>query len=604
MTLLDENIKILGRNTRHQIAPISAEDLIYDYLGEVKEGQIFIDKSEKAYLVKAEIDRENLPNVTKPELFFVLGIQSISELKSILKSANRRSFFVIVEPELSFFLHTLQTQDLGFLDKENIMIAAQPLHTFSTTLEQLFSREQLLLSGNIRFYGTYFYRQYDLQSFKILISMVTASLSHKMFGIGDSMQDSLIGLAHNLQNIPFLERSKDVRCLKKAFEGKPAIVVSAGPSLDKNIHHLRKAKGKAIILAVDTIVDKLLAQDIKPDFIFSVERIDDVYECFYKNKVFPKDITLVAPPVLKPEIFAEFRGQIIIPMRDKVPEYRWLDTILEFGNDAFLSMGSSVAHLAFGFADHLGASPIILVGQDLAYADHNGRTHSLGTVYGNHVVDLNRNPGVEIEGYNNDNVLTQKLWITFKHWFEIEILNKKLFVINATEGGARIKNTTQMPLSDAIEQYCVNTINIAAVLDSCPVNRLDKDKIKGNLAKAVNEIHAIVRYSEHLKEVLDNLKIRSDMTQYQLEEALGKMRQTDQLLSAIYANKLLFHNLQPTLVNTFQNLYRIPEILSYDTVEANRSIQYQFCKVVHHISNLLLHVVDGALRDDIRIEEI
>ena len=47
--------------------------------------------------------------------------------------------------------------------------------------------------------------------------------------------------------------------LKDLFRGYPAIIVSAGPSLAKNIDRLHEAKGRAVIIAVQTVFKPLLA---------------------------------------------------------------------------------------------------------------------------------------------------------------------------------------------------------------------------------------------------------------------------------------------------------------------------------------------------------
>ena len=54
-------------------------------------------------------------------------------------------------------------------------------------------------------------------------------------------------------------------------EGFPAIIVSAGPSLDKNIEELRRAEGKAFIFAVDSAVKELLDRGISFDAMITVD---------------------------------------------------------------------------------------------------------------------------------------------------------------------------------------------------------------------------------------------------------------------------------------------------------------------------------------------
>ena len=51
----------------------------------------------------------------------------------------------------------------------------------------------------------------------------------------------------------------------------PAIIVAAGPSLNKNIKELKKAKGRAFIIAVDTAIKPLLAEGIIPDMFAIVD---------------------------------------------------------------------------------------------------------------------------------------------------------------------------------------------------------------------------------------------------------------------------------------------------------------------------------------------
>lgn len=51
----------------------------------------------------------------------------------------------------------------------------------------------------------------------------------------------------------------------------PAIIVSAGPSLNKNIMELKRAKNKAFIVAVDTAVRPLVNAGIIPDMYVIVD---------------------------------------------------------------------------------------------------------------------------------------------------------------------------------------------------------------------------------------------------------------------------------------------------------------------------------------------
>ena len=52
---------------------------------------------------------------------------------------------------------------------------------------------------------------------------------------------------------------------------RPAIIIAAGPSLQKNIQDLKEAKGRAFLIAVDTALKPLLKAGIVPDIFITVD---------------------------------------------------------------------------------------------------------------------------------------------------------------------------------------------------------------------------------------------------------------------------------------------------------------------------------------------
>ncbi|MDH4319175.1 MAG: DUF115 domain-containing protein, partial [Desulfobulbaceae bacterium] len=62
------------------------------------------------------------------------------------------------------------------------------------------------------------------------------------------------------------------------FKDIPAILVAGGPSLNKNIDQLAKAKGNALIISVDTALPALLAHGITPDIVGAMDAQELAYE--------------------------------------------------------------------------------------------------------------------------------------------------------------------------------------------------------------------------------------------------------------------------------------------------------------------------------------
>ena len=598
MNLLEKNINLLNQDARHKIAPASETDINVYFAGYRQQEILFYDTAKNSYLIKNQLDKTNLPIAVKKELIIILGLAGTGEIKQIIEQTHPHSAIIIVEPNPAFVLYAMQHQDLSFLSAANICLIAHPLKKLSEILNQILSSEAILLVSNLRIYATYFYRYYHLPVYKTVVQAVGTVIRYLLFTLGNDIEDSLTGFKNNLHNIRYLPSAKDVAKLKNALPAVPAVIVAAGPSLEKNMHYLRRAKGKALIFAVDTIWQKLLKVNIVPDFVCTIERPANIYDYFYKDRSLPAETALLVPPVVTPKILANHQGLRIIPLRQGIREYRWLnDQVLHLGQDALVSMGASVAHLAFGFAAHLGASPIVLVGQDLAYGEDGARSHSAGTIYDDGAFKTVNQPKISVEGYYGGKVLTQKIWVDFKMWFESTISTQELFVINATEGGASIAGTKQMPLAEVLERYCTKKIDVAAWLNSQPEYPVSLSQIQDNLAGGQAEIESFLDTAEKTKKKLFNIKFSPNMPEKGLAKKLAVMKKMDSIISQIGEHHLIAHMLQPYMINIFNRFHKIPAELSYDNVMTNLKLQQEFMTTVCKVVEMTLNVIKKSKND-------
>ncbi|MED4534089.1 6-hydroxymethylpterin diphosphokinase MptE-like protein [Metabacillus fastidiosus] len=575
---IDRNIEILQKNEIHWIGNLTSSSITHKFISsENSRVEYFEDVNGNIYKIEDFYDRSYEINPLKREIIFVIGINSIYELKELYKKMNNESCLIVIEPNLSFFNHVLHDKNLDIFQNQNIVIFSDHIEQLNNFIRGFFSRySSIALAKNINFYQTDYYRKYELETVKNIISIIREVVRNVILSVGNSIEDGLDGLKNNLENLEWLQKSKDAAQLKNKFKGKPAIVVSAGPSLNKNIRELKRAKHQAIIIAVDTIVNRLLTEDIIPDFVCSVERIQEVYEHFYKGKNIPEDVTLVGPPLLDSRIFKEFHGDIILPMRNGVAEYNWFQNFLKLENDSSIEMGSSCAHVAFGLAMHLGASPIVLVGQDLAYGSTEEETHATGTVYDSEVENEEEAlfEDYEIEGYYGGTVKSTYIWVYFKQWFEAQISNRQLFVINATEGGAKINSTVQKSLNETIDTYCLKEIDSvkAVVRDICTYN-LDIKGIKETLSKELNYFSIFKEKCEKQLGNLKNLKITYSSTMKKLTIAVEELQKTNIIMKEILQHDLLRHNLQSIVVKTLWDINNIEQVINAKNLIENKEIQ-------------------------------
>jgi len=165
-----------------------------------------------------------------------------------------------------------------------------------------------------------------------------------------------------LANLKILNKSTSINHYQSMNKNIPAIIISAGPSLDKNIKDMLQNKNKlenCFIITGSRTVDALIKNGIKPDIILSVDPVDANYDMM-KNYL-NLDIPLA---------FYEYSNRYLV--RDYQGEKIYMaslfsNTVQELHNLRGIYLGGSVAHGCIDMANMLGCSPILLIGQDFAY---------------------------------------------------------------------------------------------------------------------------------------------------------------------------------------------------------------------------------------------
>jgi len=593
MNFFDTNIKELEKCGAHflELDEAAPSDIL-TYVGTDEQGvKWFQNKQDLPVFLTNDIDKSNLPSENLKQIIFFFGIASIDEILEVSRYAHPESFYVIIEPSESLLQYALNYEDFRRLENINYMVAAIDSHRITKVMGLLTSGKTLVLLKKPIFYFNSYYRKHDLGILKEYIVQIRDAITHKFFKVGNSIHDSLLGLIHNMQNLNAMSAAPDVAILKDKFKNLPAFIVAAGPSLDKNIEYLKKVNNKGIIIAVDTIAEKLVKSGIKPHFIASVERVK-VWEYFFENKPsYYQDSYIVAPPVVEPKVFAAFNGKIILPIRESVREYRWFREMLQLSEDHMVWMGASCAHVALGWAVHIGASPITLVGQDLAYGEDVTKTHASETEY-----DIKPEDEPEeiltVEGYYGGQVKTQSIWNEFRIIFEDRIRDLSLEVINATEGGAKIKGTKQRPLKEIVAQYCIQDINIDLIQD-LPRTTLDWNIIKQKLTVYVKEMEDTGNQSlKQLKKLEDIRDCWEYYVQHKgIDYIFSVLSKTETYFKMVPQNDLLYHNLQGPMLIILQKFHLIPDDGSLESLKQNVTLQIEFCEMFSYTAWLIAQVI-------------
>jgi hypothetical protein len=267
---------------------------------------------------------------------------------------------------------------------------------------------------------------------------------------------------NNIKNIPAILESRGVKVLQNRFANIPAIVVGAGPSLDKNVHLLKKIQDKVVIIASDSVLKKLLGIGIKPHFVCCIDFLEDNYKKKFercsdsdrKETLIPSDIGLIYNQTCfwKTPIAFDKSRRFAIQISSKISQ--WISRIFT-GDLGTIEAGQTVTHMAFNAGNYMGCNPIILIGQDLSFPDKT-TDHASGCS----TWKTEGNQLIEEKNIYGDTVYTIVVFLSMKHIFENKIKDCDRTVINATGGGLNIIGTKNMSLKDAIAKYVDAMSNI------------------------------------------------------------------------------------------------------------------------------------------------
>ncbi|ENG0527691.1 motility associated factor glycosyltransferase family protein [Campylobacter jejuni] len=318
-----------------------------------------------------------------------------------------------------------------------------------------------------------------------------------------NFQIALPTYSHLLQNIPsMLESIPFQRILserKNKFDN--AIVVSAGPSLAKQLPLLKAYQDKAVIFCADGALSMLEKEGVVPDYILNID-FEDLPLRFFQNKENKTSLNVLSCAT-HPSL-VHFLDNKSVVLRDD-PLYQRFN-LNDFG---YIDTGTHVSHFSYTLALALGFKNIIMIGQDLAF-DEEGNSHSKGFVLGERIDHTLNMPTLKIPAYaGKREVLTHTTWNDYR--IKLEYLfacnDQKAKFYNATEGGARINFTEELSFKECCEKLLTKEKPKFELPKSLTKNRSDKllVKFKEKIQKDQDSAKRFLDDALALKQILENI---------------------------------------------------------------------------------------------------
>ena len=402
--------------------------------------------------------------------YFVFGFSDGRHVREFLKKCDDTNHIVICEPSVEIFEECCEQSDISDILEDKRVRFYIPDVTDSI---------EDIMKKNLQYSDFTFTEFCILPGYDILFheeceefqNLIIERLRDEAVKKGTSLSFQRVIPRNTLYNMKHTIRTRNIGQIREALEecpleDIPAVIVCAGPSLDKNIQELKKIQGRALIIVVDAALRAVLRAGIHPDLVCTVD--PNPPERFFTDLDLC-GLTWCCENASKPEIIRKYGERVYY---FGYFEKGWNQTISEMLGYGFpvLPTGGSVSSIAFAMALYFGFRKIVFMGQDLAFTGGKSHTSGIEGALGDNDKYIKSRCLMEVEGIDGTMLQTDfQMWY-YKQWFEKAIRDggDRMRVIDATEGGARIEGTENMKMSEVVAGECPAEFDFRKIEQAIP----------------------------------------------------------------------------------------------------------------------------------------
>lgn len=284
------------------------------------------------------------------------------------------------------------------------------------------------------------------------------------------------------------------------FQGVPAVICGAGPSLNKNFSILQELSDRAVIFAGGSAINALTSRGLMPHFGGSVDpnftqclRMMDhsgyALPMFIKTRMHYKAMEVLQGP------FAYLAGNTGYPITG------WMEKRLGI-REKHLPEGHNVLHLLINLATHMGCNPILFVGIDLAYT---GLQSYAEGIVGNAEVkkeEVIGGRGLDDNAFGKKDIYGKPIYTLWKWVGESQFTSRyvqkhpQTTFVNCTEGGIGFEGVDNRPLKEMAETYLTSQYDIPGRIHSCLQEARFSSIQQGDVSEVLREIYESIERCE------------------------------------------------------------------------------------------------------------
>ena len=492
--------------------------------------------------------------------------------------------FSIYEPNEEVLISYLSKRKLTDLPLSNLGTI------FTGSDESKLQQEMtaLLQSSNsqLRIYTLPVYESLYGDQIKVIMQKALASLKEKQSTLVTNLSFQKRWTVNSIKNFPTVLKTPNILhdIDRSTFEGKPTIIVAAGPSLNDEFENLRyiKENGLAYIFSVGSAINALIEHGIYPDAACTYdpsERNQFVIQKIKDEQI--ADIPLVFGSSVGFETLQDYPGKMLHMITSQ-------DTISPTLLDRTESIGivldaPSIAVVVLQLLTKLGSNPIILAGQNLGYRDD--KRYAAGIEYDFVENELNateKKASLTVKDVCGNDIQTSDGFNRMRQQLEMHIgASQGIDVINTTKGGAQIKGTSFVYLDDLI-----NGKLKSKVVDNQWTQALNSYDLK-YIKKQIEKISRAEKNCDKiLQNALDELKlIRGAIEKRQTKNLESRFVSFDKEFNKLKRNSFYNGFVEPMVRVQNERLSEEIQFIRYETdiLKKAEVIIYSFNKFIQEV---------------------
>lgn len=474
------------------------------------------------------------------DLFIVFGFGYGYHIEELIKNTDNNSNLLVLEKDPHLFRSALLSRDIASVLGDNrLRILIDPdEEVIAGALKGKSSKRVSFLTHRGSF-------QTDPAYYDNLRQIARSYLSKKDVNIATLSRFEKTWSSNISRNIREIISLPGANVFYNKLAGIPAVIAGAGPSLNKSIDFIRAVRDKSVIICVDTSYSILRDNGIIPHFCLTVD--PQLINARYFEGTNGEDIVFIADPSVHPSVFRLIRGKIsVLGMAFEM--MKWIEDVS--GSKGELLYGGSVTTNAYDFAKRIGASPVVMVGQDFAFT--GGLAHARGSYLDEEVrlrtnrffnvhmqnrLQLTSLPKIKVRRIRGGDVYTNQKLMIFINWFENR---KDPELINASYDGAVIKGVRHAAQDEVVFPDINEDIRgiIADLYDNSRIpegsNKAVSGILLGKCIAMENELNTLLPALKRAVSLSEELVVllKQKTKGGKLDYILKKLSETDKMLES------------------------------------------------------------------------